>query len=307
MGIGGFLQSQWNFRITCWVGAGISLCNFLFAVVFLKETKSGPELQVETQKQSLVKTDIQAGEDSPKISGIQALITVYKRNGHIAFVLLAFFLAQFGWTAFNSMFTLYATQKFGVSISQISLVFTEFAVAVIITQIFVTSPVIKLFGEKWSTFLGSLLRAGGLFAVVYMPNFGSLIACVTLVAISGALINPCLNALVSHFSDKNTHGGIMGLNQLMGSFARGLAPPFCGLLYDMNPGWPFQFFGTIAMVLCSLALLPLVPPKTSHKKYSKIKPAINSESTPNSVHPQRPILEDDYQSMPHAEGNATNI
>lgn len=327
--IGGFLQNQWSFKITCFVGAGISLCNFIFAVIFLKETKvpshgrrqssvfgSSIQSHKKSRNRSIITADNPTGAKRPKYSGIQALLVVYRRNGNIVYVFLSFFLAQFGWTAFNSMFTIFAQQKFGVTAGQIGLIFTEFAVAVILTQIFLTNLATKWVGEKWATIGAALLRAGGLFALTYMPNVPTLIACVTAVAISGALINPCLNALVSYFSDKHTHGGIMGINQLAGAFARGLAPPLCGYLYDYNMDWPFQFFGTIAMGLCAIVMLPLRLPKnyyasrtgTRRTRGTTQRSRTQKSKSSRRARPQRPITDDEaYEGIRDIGADDINV
>lgn len=258
--IGGLIRYYFDFKITCFVGASLSLFNFVFAILFLKESKPRQTLIGSVFGSSVMSRRLGTTMENPRrpeYSPLQALWIVYQKNTGIKYVLVAFFLAHVAWTPFQTFFMLYGIYKFGLTPEYLGIIFSGFALVMIVSQMVLTYPVSKCLGWKWATISGSILRTAGLVAVVYMPTVWSFVACAMDIPISGALINPCLSRLILHFTDKYTYGGIVSWNHFMAGIARAIALLACGWLYDINKVWPFQIFGAGAMALTALSLLPL--------------------------------------------------
>lgn len=261
--IGGVMYSHYGFAITCWVAASISAVNFVLAFFLLKENPVVLERKAihARMKGSKVKQE----------GSFKLVADVIKRDKNIIFVFLAFCFAQAGYVVFQTVYALYAVWKFQIDALDLAYVFAGFGGAMIIAQILFTGVSTKFFGERLTVMVGSILRGAFLALVIYMPSNKLTTLCVMAIAVSGALVQPCLTAMVAMFSDKKTHGAILSINQLLGAFARGVAPLIAGVVYDINKDWSWYYCGAGSMILTFLVLIPcrmpikdtqFVPPKS---------------------------------------------
>lgn len=266
-----------GFIFICYCGAGISLVNFIMAVIFLREAP-------KTLKR---KSEVALKGGTPNA------FAVMRRDLNIVLVFLGFMLAQFGFTTFQTLFVIYVGGpdthgKYTWSEGKIGLVFALFGVAMILTQMIATAPLSRFLGDKWATIAGSFLRGVGLAVLPFVDlNTGTpvhenwMIACVMAIAVSGSLVNPCLSAIVANFSDRRTQGTILGINQMFGAFARAAAPLIAAYVYTLDQTSAWTYFGGLSCGLCCLVLIPLKVPVVNDVK-SRITSLVNTaaESDP---------------------------
>jgi MFS family permease len=220
--------------------------------------------------------------------GTPNAMAVMRRDLNIVLVFVAFMLAQFGFTTFQTLFVLYVTSnkhthgKYNFTEQKIGMVFALFGVAMIVTQMIATAPLSRFLGDKWATISGSFLRGIGLSALPFVDlNTGTpvhenwMIACVMAIAVSGSLVNPCLSAIVANFSDRRTQGTILGINQMFGAFARAAAPIIAAAVYTWDQTSAWTYFGGVSCALCCIVMLPLRVPVITDTK-SRITSLVNA-------------------------------
>jgi MFS family permease len=247
--IGGLIG---DFRISCFVGAGITFLNFLLALVFLKESKTefaSPGVQ-ESAK--------------PKLSEL------LKKNPSLLWVYLSFFMSQIGYTAFASFLVLYLHHEWQLGPRSAGLVLMAFGSCMVVTQIFL-GALVKRIGEKRIVSAGCFLRGLALIAMVLAGTQPLMITMIMAIAVSGSLIQPCLSAMVSFYGTPEDFGILQGTNQAGGAVARAFTPLLCGVIYDINRNYPFSVVGATAMFVACLAVLPAnIPAKAKFVNSTKV-------------------------------------
>ncbi len=136
--------------------------------------------------------------------------------------------------------------RFGISAAGIGLIFAYLGVLMVIVQGGMLGRLVRRFGEPMLVSRGPFVTAIGflLFAAVpivldpYVAWVLLLCACLP-VALGHGLTGPSLNALISRQAEDARQGETLGLSQGIASFARAVAPPVGGLLYDVGPSWPY--------------------------------------------------------------------
>jgi DHA1 family tetracycline resistance protein-like MFS transporter len=264
--IGGFVYQYFSWAVVCYAGAGISMLNFIVGMAYLTESLSL--------------------RDSKESRGVDCKLLCEKlsANGNLYFVLIAYFLVQVGWSAFEAMFIVYAEDKpLQLAPNAVGTVFAGVGIAILVTNVIAAkTSVVQKCGEKYAVIVGCLARGGALTFITYMPSVATSVVLTLFIGMSGALIAPSLVAMVTAFSDAKTHGSLLGITQMLGAVSRSFSPYVCGLLYEVDSkdmGFPehsFPFFlGAAAMVLTVVVLIPLRIPQedAKDKMYTDIQDA----------------------------------
>lgn len=207
-------------------------------------------------------------------SAIRAALT----NPAIAPVILTFFLASLGFSAFEVTLSLLLKDAFHFPMENSFLIFAYVGFALLLTQgVFyrrlakrVSEPTFMAFGIVFmgggvgtlgavallgtqATVLQSMPAPEGL---VNLPLIPLLILALTLAVVGFAFLTPSAQALVSRRTEANVQGEILGVNQSASALARILGPLLALPLYKSTQSHLLPYvFGSVLLLL----MLPLIP------------------------------------------------
>lgn len=177
----------------------------------------------------------------------------------IGSLVLAFFLASFAFSAFESQFIFLTNDRLGYGTAANAILLTYIGVLIAIIQGGLIGPLTDRFGEYRLALTGASIQAISLALVPFslswsfVPAIGpvesggvALALVSTPLAFGNALTNVSLNALVSLNASDDEQGGAFGLTQSAGSLARTFGPALAGLLYVAVAYWsPFVVAGAV--------------------------------------------------------------
>ncbi|WP_435320380.1 MFS transporter [Haloarchaeobius sp. TZWSO28] len=177
----------------------------------------------------------------------------------IGSLVIAFFLASFAFSAFESQFIFLTNDKLDYGTAENAVLLTYIGVLIAIVQGGLVGPLTERFDEYRLALAGTGIQIVTLplvpFAVTstVFPALGpvesgavALAAVSTPLAFGNALTNVSLNALVSLNAGSDEQGGAFGLTQSAGSLARTFGPALAGLLYVAVAYWtPFLVAGVL--------------------------------------------------------------
>jgi predicted MFS family arabinose efflux permease len=102
----------------------------------------------------------------------------------------------------------------------------------------------------------------GLFLIAPAASYTALGVAMIPLAVGSGVSQPCLNALLSRLSREDEQGGILGLNQSLGSLARVVGPAVGTAAFArLGIGSPYLLGGSlmaVATVLAAAAVWPLL-------------------------------------------------
>lgn len=186
----------------------------------------------------------------------------------LAPIVLVFFLATFGFGAFEPTLALLIKDALALDERNSFLVFAYVGLVLVMTQGFLYRRLANRLSEVTFMALGLLFMALGLLllggvtwlASLHSASWGTLLALMlgsmTLAVIGFAFLTPSAQALISRRSDAAKQGEILGVNQSAASLARILGPIFGLSLYKLTPSHLLPYlFGALLLVV----MLPLLP------------------------------------------------
>ncbi len=241
------------------LAAGLCLCNFLAAFLRLPESWK-PGAATPTRR-----------------TRWEHLSRTLSRPA-IAFLILTFFLATFGFTCFESTLGLLIQKNFGLvdkAAARTNAVL--FCYAGLIGALVQAGPVGRLLKKLGEAHLvaGSLVVFG--LSMLPLPFLGGdaplswgvffqpsgwrwtmLLVVVGGLAVGSGLTRPPLFGLLSRLTPADEQGATLGVAQSAGALARVFGPPFAGFLFDRHPAWPYWICGLLAVATGLVAWSRLV-------------------------------------------------
>jgi MFS family permease len=236
-----------------YAAAGLSLLALLLGVGLLPETRQpgGPSAR-------------RKWFDFP---GMVAVL----RTPVLGLPVLTFFLATFGFGAFEATLALFNEDTLGLTDHRNFLIFAYVGAVLLLTQGFLYRRLATRLSELTLMSYGIVLMLLGLAFVALgamnlltgvMTSFPILLtwqlASMTLAVVGFAFLTPSVQALISRRSDAHRQGEILGTNQSASALARILGPLVGLTLYKLHPSHLLPFvFGAVLMGLL-LLLLPRI-------------------------------------------------
>jgi MFS family permease len=210
--------------------------------------------------------------ESTDATGTSRLRRLYEAatSPDIGSLVIAFFLASFAFSAFESQFIFLTNDRLGYGTAENAILLTYIGVLIAVVQGGLIGPLTDRFGEYRLALAGAGIQAVALALVPFslswsfVPALGpveaggvALALVSTPLAFGNALTNVSLNALVSLNAADSEQGGAFGLTQSAGSLARTFGPAVAGLLYVAVAYWsPFVVAGVLFVPI--LVLLGVV-------------------------------------------------
>lgn len=232
------------------VAALITTVSLLITVIFLPETNI-----------HLVKGP------SRKLFDLRKLVSsvVDPAIGNILLISLLYTLA---FAMFIYAFQPYSTKTLLLDARAISLIFIGIGITGLITQGFMLTKIIKLFGER-KTLAAALGLVTATFILMFLSqNIIIFVLMVMVNAVGNGLVNPAVSTFLSKEVDAKSQGSIMGVNVSYQSLGFIFGPILGGLFASILIPLPFLVSGTIVL-LCMIIFIRMIKIKLhKHSAFS---------------------------------------
>jgi len=234
--LGGFL-SQWGYQAPALFAAGLSLLNFLAALVLLPESLP-PERRTTARRRS-------------RVDVFRHAIA----RPRLPTVLAVFFLIVSAFASFESMFALYSQARFGFDSVTIGFLFAGVGVILAIVQGLLVGRVVRRLGEHRLVPAAIALLAIGLALVWVAGSVPALAFASAVIAVGMGFQSPSMLSVISQLSDPADQGAMLGVSQSLGSLGRIVGPLWGGFVFDrFGHAAPFASAALVMSVACVLSV-----------------------------------------------------
>lgn len=190
---------------------------------------------------------------SSKIELINLKILLEALKGPLSFLMLLAFMISFALTNFESIFGLYAEQRFGYGISQVGTIMTVVGLVSALIQGVATGPATRRWGESTVIKASLIGSAVGFVLMVLAGNFTTVLFSVGAFILANSMLRPSIASLISR-NVKGSQGVAQGLNNSFMSLGRIIGPLWAGFLLDVKVTLPY-LSGAVIFLLTFIASL----------------------------------------------------
>ncbi len=230
--IGGIL-SKYGYPIPIFFAAGLSFIAAVLAFIKLPESIKSTNVEVDNERRF-------------NLNNLKNAIT----NPIIGILFLIFFLITMSFANLETMFALFTERKFGFDATINGYLFALFGIISAVVQGTLIGPLVKKFGEKRLISISILLLSIGFVLFPLANSMSTFVPIVAIIAFSIGVHNPSVITLISKNTPPEKQGGILGLNQSLGSLARVVGPIWGGFFFDrISIGFPFFSAGILIFLI----------------------------------------------------------
>ncbi len=174
--------------------------------------------------------------------------------GPIGFLLFLALLLNFGLTNFESIFGLYALEKYGYNQLEVGYLLTFIGATAALVQGLLTGPLAKNFGEVM-VIRGALLGCGlGFLWMLEAQTLPFILLSLCFFMVNNSLLSPNISSLISK-KTINNQGTALGLNNSFMSLGRIIGPVWAGFAFDRNHAYPYLSGAVIMMIAFSISMV----------------------------------------------------
>lgn len=156
------------------------------------------------------------------------------------------FFFGLAFSLFQSIFSLYALNRFQLNAQSIGFVLAYVGVLAVITQGFMIGKLTARYSESRLIASSTALMAVGLAGWALAPNLWLLLLAMVPTSVAGGVLNTVINSAISKSVAPAEAGGMLGLSSSLEAATRVIAPSLGGLLLDQVGRSYGAFAGTAA-------------------------------------------------------------
>jgi DHA1 family multidrug resistance protein-like MFS transporter len=241
-GFGGLLSSD-SLTLPFFVAAGISIVCLLLVLLFLPESlPAAARLNAGTRSGLLRPVDLW-----------RALL------GPLGLLFFLAFLVTFGMTNFQTIFGLYAMEKYGYGAQRVGVILTVVALLSAVGQGLLTGPLTARWGEE-RVIKGALLgSAAGFILMLLARSYPAVLLSVGFFELCKTLIRPAITSLTSQRGE-GSQGALMGLINAFLSLGSIAGPLWAGASFDLNHDFPYLSGAATALIGFTICMVWLKRP-----------------------------------------------
>jgi len=257
----GGILSQYGYAIPGFVAAVLSFGNLLLIYLWL------PESLTEEKRAEMT-------EKKPAVT-LAALGKALTRPFTGALLTTRFFFGL-AFAIFQTVFTLYALQKFNLQARDTGFILTYVGVLSVIVQGFLMGRLTKRYREDILILVGGGMMTLSLIGWALAPSVFWLLVVLTPTAISGGVLNTLLSSTLTKAVEPQEVGGILGLGSAIESATRIFAPIIGGFLLQSFGTWSPGALGAIIMLGVSIYIFTSI---FNHPIAAEIRAKTNQQAT----------------------------
>lgn len=237
-GIGGWLGGH-SLSLPFFVGAGLAAVAWGLVVLFLPESLSAQARGQAAQKAGF-------SEQMGRLWG-----ALWSPIGLLLFMLT---LVSFGLTNFETIFGLYAAEKFGYGPQRVGTILMVIGVVSMVGKAILMGPLTRWWGEALIIKVSLLASSVGFVVLLLANAYLTVLLATGLFILSKALLRTSVISLASKRTALG-QGATMGLSNSFMSLGRIAGPIWAGFIFDVNLNYPYLSGAAIMFVgfLISLA------------------------------------------------------
>ena len=236
-GIGGLLAGD-SLSTPFFASTLMALLSLLLVALFLPESLPVEARAVQGQRIQLV-----------RFNELWRALT-----GPIGLLLLIAFLATFGTSNFESVFGLYMLKKLDYGPEQVGGILTLVGAIALIGRGLLTGFVTSHWGEPTVIKTSLIVGAVGFILLLLANTYATVLLTTGIFTCSITFLRPSIHSLTSKRTTAG-QGASMGLSNSFVSLGRVAGPIVAGIIFDINPNYPYL---SGAFILCAVFILSLI-------------------------------------------------
>lgn len=250
-GIGGLI-AEYGIRVPYYFAACLSLAAAALTLL-LPESK-------QTSRQAAAP---QVSRPAPK-TPLWKQVTESFRTPYFRYLVLILVMT-FGLVNYETVYALFAEQKYALGAREISIIITIGAVVGMVMQVGLLARVVHRFGEQKVIRTSLVMSAAALLLMLVPVNWVFLLGVSALFFAFNAMLRPTVSTLISNAAG-DRQGYASGLNTTYTSLGNVIGPVFAGYLFDIHLNLPY-ILG--AFILVASLVLTLQLPANGEKRMTK--------------------------------------
>lgn len=175
-------------------------------------------------------------------------------TGPIGLLLLIAFLATFGTSNFESVFGLYMLKKLDYGPEQVGGILTLVGAIALIGRGLLTGFVTSRWGEPTVIKTSLIVGAVGFILLLLANTYATVLLTTGIFTCSITFLRPSIHSLTSKRTTVG-QGTSMGLSNSFVSLGRVAGPIVAGLVFDINPNYPYLFGALILSIVFIVSLI----------------------------------------------------
>lgn len=251
-GIGGWLARD-SLSLPFFFAAGLSLLTVLLIYFMLPES-----LPPANRKRGRLKT-------------FQARLLWQALFSPIGVLLFLAFLVSFSLTNFETVFGLFALEKFSYGPEEVGTILMVIGLVTTFGKGLFTGPLTRRFGDALVIKASCLAGSVGFLVLLLAQSYIGLLLATGFFVLSKTFLRPAVLSLTSKRTDMG-QGAVMGLSNSFMSLGRTIGPIFAGFIFDININFPY-ISGAVLMFIGFLVSLVWV---------SEQFPQVNAQADPHT-------------------------
>lgn len=177
-------------------------------------------------------------------------------------ILLIMLVFSFGVANFQVTMSLFVTQKFGYTSTDIAIILTLGGAIGVLVQMYAITPLFNLYGEMKIILVNLIIASLSMITLIFVEGFATILLVATVFSTATTLIRPAVNTLISKLAGNN-QGFAAGMNNAYMSLGNMIGPALAGILFDINRNIPY-YLGAIILFICFFMTLLWTQKKAPH-------------------------------------------
>jgi len=218
--IGGVMADAWGYAAPAYFAAALAFANGILALFVFPESYTA-EARARDRANGVPRRTL-------------SLIRMWEALRHpaVGTLLLLYFLVTFAFANMEATYALLTEDLFGWGARENGWVFAYIGVVMVIVQGALIRPLSHRFGERWLVVVGTVALIPGLGLLPWSPGPAMLLVVSGIMAFASGINTPSITSLISQGVAEHEQGGMMGMNQSMGSLARVVGPLWGGFTFE---------------------------------------------------------------------------
>jgi len=175
-------------------------------------------------------------------------------TGPIGLLLLVAFLATFGTSNFESVFGLYMLRKLNYGPEQVGGILTLVGAIALVGRGLLTGFVTEHWGEPTVIKTSLIVGAVGFILLLLANTYATVLLTTGIFTCSITFLRPSIHSLTSKRTNAG-QGASMGLSNSFVSLGRVAGPIIAGIIFDINPNFPYLAGALILFVVFLMSLV----------------------------------------------------
>ncbi len=216
-----------------YVAAGLCFANALVAALWLPESR-------------------QSRDRATSRFNLGAALAEVRGSAQIKIILGSYLFITMAFSTLQPTLSLLASERFALGARQAGYLFAMLGLVSAVYQGGIVRPLVPRMGERRLFRYSAVPFAAGLMVIGLSTDLRLLLAGLVLLGIGYGGAVPAVLGLLSRAASPERQGGVLGVGQSVGSFARVLGPSMAGALFDVRLAFPYMagaFLILLAMVV----------------------------------------------------------